>query len=488
MKTLLCSLLVIGLFQGEAEGNFLQVKGAIHVHTNFSTGSLSLEELVEEAQLKGIDTVIFAENFLLRFEYGLFPFRSLLKRVVEKPSVVRGGIGRWLQSVETAQAKFPTVILIPGVEVVPYYYWTGSLFGRDLTLHDTQKNVLAVGLDKAGDYLRIPVIGNRRVLSLQWPHLLKSALGAALVGLGIFMARAEREQKIRLKRFLVKVRKRHRIPAWLTLGFGALFLLDGLTASGFNPYRGDLGIEPYQEVIDAVESRGGMAFWSFPEARDFHQVAFGPLGTVTIRTDPHPNVLRQSQGYTGFGAVYQDNVTFTEQGGEWDQLLLEYTEGRRQRPAWGIGELGYHGPPKRLDEVLTVFLVSERSRKTILDALKSGRFYSIQPKPEYSLVLEDFSIAGNGSSESIPMGGELEAGNRPLRIRLGIGTSDNREVPFALRLIRSGKLLRVIEGTTPFSDILEEDPPARGQREFFRIELVKPHLLLSNPIFVGREA
>ena len=264
MKTLLCSLLVIGLFQGEAEGNFRQVKGAVHVHTNFSTGSLSLEELAEEAQLKGIDTVIFAENFLLRFEYGLFPFRGLLKRVVEKPSVVRGGIGRWLQSVETAQAKFPTVILIPGVEVVPHYYWTGSLFGRDLTLHDTQKNMLAVGLDKAEDYLRIPAIGNRRVLSLQWPHLLKSALGAALVGLGIFMARAEREQKIRLKRVLVKVRKRHRIPAWLTLGFGALFLIEGLTASGFNPYRGDLGIEPYQGVIirkfgiRGVIGKGGM--------------------------------------------------------------------------------------------------------------------------------------------------------------------------------------------------------------------------------------
>ena len=487
MKTLLCSLLVIGLFQGEAEGKFLQVKGAIHVHTNFSTGSLSLEELVEEAQLKGIDTVIFAENFLLRFEYGLFPFRGLLKRVAEKPSVVRGGIGRWLQSVETTQAKFPAVILIPGVEVVPYYYWTGSLFGRDLTLHDTQKNVLAVGLDKAEDYLRIPAIGNRRSLSLQWPHLLTSALGVALVGLGIFMVRAEREQKIRLKRFLVRARKRYRVPGWLALGCGALLLLEGFTASRLNPYRGDLGIEPYQGVIDAVEARGGMAFWSFPEAWDFHKVAFGPLGTVTIRTDPHPNVLLQSRGYTGLGAVYQDNVTFTEPGGEWDQLLLEYTEGHRQRPAWGIGELGYHGPPKRLDEVLTVFLVAERSRETILNALKSGRFYSVQPKPDYSLVLEDFSIAGNGSNEWTSMGGELEGGARSLQIRLGIGTSDNREVPFVLRLIRSGKLLRVIEGTTPFSSTLEEAPPDRGQREFFRIELVKPHQLLSNPIFVGRE-
>ena len=487
MRTLVCGLLVIAFFHGEAEGKFLQVKGAVHVHTNFSTGTLSLEELVEEAQLNGIDTVIFAENFLLRFEYGLFPFRGLVKRVVEKPSVLRRGIERWLQSVEAAQAKFPAVILIPGVEVVPYYYWTGSLFGRNLTLHDTQKNMLVVGLDTAMDYLRIPAIGHRRVVSLQWPNLLTLALGMALVGLGIFLVRAEREQKVRLKRFLVKVRKRYRVPGWLALCCGGLLLLEGFMTSGLNPYRGDLGMKPYQGVIDAVESKGGMAFWSFPEAWDFHEVAFGPLGTVTIRTDPHPTVLPQSHGYTGFGALYADNVTFTEPGGEWDRVLLEYTEGHRQRPAWGIGELGYHGPPKRLDEILTVFLVADRSREAVLDALKSGRFYSIQPKPDYRLVLEDFSIGGNGSSEWILMGGAVEAGDRSLRIRLGVGTNDNRQVPFVLRLVRSGKLFRVIEGMTPFSEILEVAPPDRGRREFFRIELVKPHRLLSNPIFVGRE-
>ena len=487
MRTLLSGLFVIFVLQGEAESAFLQIKGAFHVHTSFSTGALSLEELLEEAQREGIGSVIFAENFLLRYEYGLFPFRGLVKKVVEEPSVLRWGIGRWLQSVEAAQARFPNVILIPGVEVAPYYYWTGSLFRGDLTLRDAQKNVLAVGLDQAEDYLKIPAIGNGRALSLRLPHLFKSALGLALVGLGVLLVRTEREQKIRLKRFLVKVRKRYRIPGWLALGFGALLLLEGFTGSGLDPYRGDLGIEPYQRVIASVEANGGMAFWSFPEARDFRKVAFGLLGTVTIRTEPHPGVLLQSQGYTGFGAVYPDNVTFTEPGGEWDRLLLEYVEGRRGRPAWGIGELGYHGPPKRLGEALTVFLVPQRSREAILEALKLGRFYGIKRKPDYHLVLEDFSIGQKGGKELIPMGGELAAeGKGPLSIRVQIGTSDSREVPFTLRLIRSGKLSRVIQGKTPFSETLEATLPDRGRREFFRIELVKPHPLLSNPIFVRR--
>ncbi|MFQ5658737.1 MAG: hypothetical protein ACE5G5_14435, partial [Candidatus Methylomirabilales bacterium] len=487
MRALLSGLFVIFVLLGEAEGAFLQVKGAFHVHTSFSTGALSLEEVVEEARMEGIDSVIFSENFVLRYEYGLFPFRGLVKKVVEEPSVRRRGVGRWLESIEAAQARFPDVILIPGVEVVPYYYWTGSLFRGDLTMWDAQKNVLAVGLDQAEDYLEIPAIGNGRVLSVRLPHLLKSVLGLGLVGLGVLLVRKEREQKIRLKRFLVKVRKRHRVPGWLALGFGALFLVEGFTGSGLDPYRGDLGIKPYQRVIDSVEANGGMAFWSFPEARDFRKTAFGPLGTVTIQTTPHPEVLLESHGYTGFGALYPDNVTFTDPGGEWDQLLLEYTQGQRQHPAWGIGELGYHGPPKRLGEALTVFLVSQRSREAILEALKLGRFYGVKPKPDYRLVLEDFSIGQYGGKELIPMGGELAAeGKGPLSIRLRIGTSDRREVPFALRLIRSGRLLRVIEGRTPFSDTLGVAPPHRGMREFFRIELVKPHRLLSNPIFVRR--
>lgn len=488
MRVLLYGLFVIFVLRGEAEGAFLQVKGAFHVHTSFSTGTLSLEEVVEEAQLEGIDSVIFAENFLLRYEYGLFPFRGLFKKVVEDPSVLRWGIERWLQSVEAAQTRFPNVILIPGVEVVPYYYWTGSLFRGDLTLRDAQKNVLAVGLDKAEDYLKIPAVGNGRALSLRLSHLLKSAMGLALVGLGVLLVRTEREQEIKLKRFLVKVRKRYRIPGWLALGMGVLLLLEGFTGSGLDPYQGDLGIEPYQRVIDTIEAAGGMVFWSYPEARDFRKEAFGPLGTVTIRTKPHPEILLQSRGYTGFGAVYQDNVSFTEPGGEWDQLLLQYTQGHRARPAWGIGELGYHGPPKGLGDILTVFLVSQRSREEVLDAMKLGRFYSVERKPDYRLVLEDFSIGEKETGEWIPMGGEFAAeGKGPLSIRVQIGTSDSREVPFALRLIRSGRLLRVIQGRTPFAEILEATPPDRGIRDFFRIELVKPHRLLSNPIFVRRE-
>lgn len=289
-------------------------------------------------------------------------------------------------------------------------------------------------------------------------------------------------------RFTLQVQKRYRLLGWSAVGVGVLVLLDAFTSSELHPYRGNLGIAPYQRLIEYAESRGGAVFWSFPEARDFDRIGLGRLGTVLLRTEPYPDALLQSQGYTGFGALYQDRVTLTEPGRQWDQLLLEYAQGRRTRPAWGIGELGYHGPPKRLSDVLTVFLVPERSWEAILSALKEGRFYAVTPLPEYSLVLEEFSAGQDGRTGWTPMGAELRVeGRSAILIRLRVSASDGREVPFTARLIRSGRLLSVLEERTPFETVLPADPPEGETREFFRVEITKPHRLLSNPIFVRRQ-
>jgi len=487
VKPLCLALALALLLVGEVSGAYVQVKAAFHVHTRFSTGALTLEEVIEEARREGIGALILTDNLLLRFEYGLFPLRGVVKKVVEKPSIHQTGIGRYLSAIEASQVRFPDVILIPGVEVIPYYYWTGSPFKGDLALRDSQKNLLVVGLSRAEEYERIPAIGNGWVFGLGWPGLLQLALAAVAIAGGIGLLRTRRERPIRFRHFVLRAPKRYRLLGWSVLGIGALLLLDGFTASELNPYQGNVGIAPYQRVIEYAESHGGTVLWSFPEARDFGRIDMGRLGEVVVRTEPYPDALLQSRGYTGFGALYQDHVTSTEPGRQWDQLLLEYTQGRRARPAFGIGELGYHGPPKRLADVLTVFLVQERSREAILSALKAGRLYAVRPRPEYSLVLEDFSIGQEGRTGWTPIGGELEAdGSGALLIRLRVSASDGRQVPFTLRLIRSGRVISVLERRTPFEMVLTVPPPEMGSREFFRMEINTPHRLLSNPVFVRR--
>lgn len=487
MIPLLVALLTLAAFPRDARAASQPLRAAVHVHTTLSTGALTLEEVLEEARRERLDALLLADNFLVRFEYGLFPLRGLVRKVVEKPSVIRTGVDRYLQAVEAAQARFPDLVLVPGVEVIPYYYWTGSPWTGDLTQWDAQKNLLVFGLTRPAEYAGIPAVGAGGARVPGPARLAELVLAAvALVG-GTVLLRLRRERPVRLRRFTLRTVRRYRLPGAMTLGLGAALALDAVMVPEFHPYQGRLGIEPYQRVVDYAESLGGAVVWSYPEARDFGRFDVGP-GRVTVRTDPAPEVLLQSRGYTGFGAVYEDTVTFTEPGRHWDQLLREYAEGRRARPAWAIGELGYHGRDKRLGGVTTVFLAAERSRAGLLAALRAGRLYAVRSLGDYHLVLEEFAMAEDGGPDWVTMGGEVAArGAAPLRLRVRIAASDGRAVRVAGRVVRSGVIVAALEGTTPLERTLTVDPPAPGRREFVRLEVREPARLLANPIFVRRQ-
>src|SRR5207244_10419273 len=117
------------------------VTTVFHVHSDISTGSDSLESLVAQARSYGIEAIILTDNFLLRFEYGLFPLRGLIRRTVTRSSIMSPGVDRYLEPLGELNRRHPEVMVIPGVEVVPHYYWTGSVFQKDLTMHDAQKDM-----------------------------------------------------------------------------------------------------------------------------------------------------------------------------------------------------------------------------------------------------------------------------------------------------------------------------------------------------------
>ncbi|TLY45306.1 MAG: hypothetical protein E6K58_00200, partial [Nitrospirae bacterium] len=61
---------------------------ALHVHSSVSTGGLSLEQVVEQAEKLGLDAVLLSDNFLLQYEYGIWPLRGVFRRTVALPSVL----------------------------------------------------------------------------------------------------------------------------------------------------------------------------------------------------------------------------------------------------------------------------------------------------------------------------------------------------------------------------------------------------------------
>ena len=140
----------------------------VHVHSTASTGELTVEALAERAEELGLDALILTDNFSLRYEYGLWPFPGILKQHVSFPSVLEYGIERYLDEVAAAQRRHPKLIILPGVEVAPYYYWTGSILERTLTMHNAQRNLLVIGLTKPDDYRSLPASGNTSSYTFDW--------------------------------------------------------------------------------------------------------------------------------------------------------------------------------------------------------------------------------------------------------------------------------------------------------------------------------
>lgn len=455
---------------------------AFHVHSTVSTGTLSLDELAERAERLGIDAVVLTENFVLRYEYGLFPLRGSIRHTFVLPSVLDYGLERYFADVAAAQARHPKVLLVPGVEVVPYYFWTGSLVDRNLTMHNSQKNLLVLGLSKPEDYAALPVNGNQASYHYGWNSLWDLAPVALFIPAAWLWRR-----RIENTAGATVLRKRSRALA-VTLGITGGLLLVGAWPFGqpvFSAYDDRLGDRPYQAFIDAAIERGGLVVWSMPEARDFHVYPFGPLGDVTVKTDPYPEALVQTTGYTGFGGLYQDTRTIAQPGGIWDQVLRQYLIGQRSKPPFAFGEIAFHTPGSagiELDQVLTVLWVKDWTADGMIDALRQGRFYATGK----NLRLDAFHAEFHGGQRMASSGDVLDHTDaRNVTVRLSVTATDKGAHPISVTIIRSGQVVSKVAGVTPFEQQFVDDTVSPDTKNFYRVVIEGAGEILSNPVFIG---
>lgn len=135
----------------------------LHAHSQASGDELSLVELAGLAGNAKADAVILTDYFQQKISYGVWPNPKIFKLSYEKPSVEKFGFERYVNEIEDANRVTPQVFLIPGVEVTPFYWWSGSLWGKNLTAHDYQKNLLVFGLDPK-DMKVLPTVENGSLL------------------------------------------------------------------------------------------------------------------------------------------------------------------------------------------------------------------------------------------------------------------------------------------------------------------------------------
>lgn len=448
---------------------YRQISGLIDTRTTFSDGACDVDSLARLARERGFEVLFINDHDRMAMEYGLPPFRNIFKKRVELNSINRLGADGYLLAVKQARKKYPDMVLIPGSESAPFYYWTGSPLSKNLTAHDHEKRLLTVGLEKPEDYRNLPVIHNGFSTRYVKRALPRIALFLITLLIGLFLLREK--GFFRMCGIIVSV-------------VCLLGLIDAgsFHSSPFSQYEGNRGIAPYQLLIDYVNQKEGFTFWNYPETRS----GLKKMGPVLFYTPPYPDVLAESCHYTGFAAVYGDAITATEPGRQWDRVLLAYCAGKRDKPAWGIATADFHKDGvsgQRLGDFPTIFLVHRKTKADVLAALKAGRMYACQTSYPQGILLKEFSVSADGIDHKATLGEEIGLTHYP-KIHISLAFKRPVATEVKVRLIRSGKLIETFIGKLPMEIDYVDNYLKPGEKIYYRMDMTGNGILISNPVFV----
>jgi hypothetical protein len=447
----------------------------LHVHSQISDGAYSIQELAALAQQRGIDVLGISDSFLTRASYGLPPFRKLVSRTISRPGVLDFGIDSYFNVIQTAQNAVPDVLLLPGVEVTPNYYWLGSWPGQ-LELHDFDRHLLVWGITDATVLRNLPVVQNEHWVNTH--HDWWSAAGPAATWLGgiLLLAIALAARKAR--------------PLLIA---GPLFLLalcwtyDAYPFGRLaDPYSGKPNIAAAQRLIDEVADHGGLTYWSYPEAK-YPDVSISGSKMVSRA---QPQVLGMTQNYRGFEGLYGDTITITKPGALWDQLLGEYVRGERKDWPSVITGIDFHSfKPGNgwyaLDRGLSILFARNKTIAEVISALRQGRGYAtFQNSADHVLLLENYALqAAEGeaiSGETVRGAGEVDLSFALRWSPIEAGSPSDRSGE--IRIIQDGQLIDETGTVLPTTvhRRLHLDRGAHYVRVMIETGLTR---ILSNPIF-----
>jgi len=462
-----------------AEG-FLPLTGAVHVHSSdFSSGDHTLSDLVDMARKRGLDVIVLTDHDRIALSYGIPPFRHLLSLGFSRNSVLKRGARQYLDAVNKLNAENPDMILIPGIESAPFYYWTGSIFKGNLTVHGLRKHIHVIGLTNPDDIEHLPILesgfSTRYVMKL---------LPRFLLFFGIIL----------LSLVLITWKGIYKTAGRILLLLGVLGALNAhpFKSSLFDPYHGNQGAAPFQEVIDYADAHGGMTFWAHPEA-NYGVTETGPdkkilrfkIPRVFMQTEKYASDLITTHGYTGFESLYGDTIHATEPGKEWDQAWIRYCDGGRKKPVWGLCGLDFHKQGQNswsyLDRGETVFWVQEKTCEQVLNAMRNGRMYAVYQGGDSKIRLNSFSLASQDGESEIS-GGTVETRGESLNLHLSVNFSDAAQVPVRIEIIDSGKTLYTLEGKTPLN-VIQDITPSRAKGYVRAVVRADKYRIVANPIF-----
>jgi len=427
---------------------------------------------LSQAEARGLDGLLFGDHDRKSIQYGIPYVDRILRIKMGSPALLDNGAATYLSEINQIDKTDATLVLVPGVESAPFYYWTGNPLDKNLVAHNWDKHLLIIGLPNSRDYDELPTLNSgftTRYLKDDYLVFLIFLVGA-LVGLFGFMGK-----------------RRRGISLLFTLVMGLLAAnTHPFKSSPFDQYQGDQGVKPYQHLIDYADSKGALVFWNHLDTPVSEELQ-GGLIQMKTQTDSHPQDLLLTRHYTGFQAMSHTRVSAVEPGKEWDQVLKQYLDGERDRPVWGYGPNDFRCQDKngdRLGEVRTVVLTSRKNRPAMVKALSAGRMYAVkQGKGKSRLSLDSFELIDPATGKRAVMGEGLKtSGLLDLGIKLSMTEGESR-IPSQIRLIRNGQVVKKGSLNLPYEGVWKVAAPPRGGYYRLLVEVDAHNQLVSNPIF-----
>lgn len=465
-----CTLGLALLTCNPAHAKFIQLDGVVDVKTRFSDGCVNVQETAALAEQAGLDIVIFNDRVRNSIEYGVLPFKRLIKKTIAGSSILGASPGVYLSNIHEMDKRFRETILIPGADVSPFYFWTGSVLKKNLIAHNWDKRLSIIGLNSGKDFEQIPILDSN--LSTKYAVKFQNTV----IGFGLLLV-------VAIAMIIKGYYRKAAVPSAI---FMVLLIFNNhpFRSSLFDQYNGDRGIKPYQEVIDYAVSKGAMVFWDDVEASNGKR----DWGTIELETLPHPKDLLLSQNYTGFQAVADEPVTLIDPANVWDQVLMQYLRGERNHPVWGYGGndfrcVGETGPI--LGAVRSVFLVREKKRDAVMDAMRKGRMYSVRQPGPHRLSLDKFLVKDVQTGKMATMGEQLVATSFP-EISFKVHSTDGNEKRARMYLIRNGEVIRRKSVVLPYELKMIDSHVDMSAPVYYRLNVIVSPAdhLASNPIFV----
>jgi len=487
--------------------NYIRLKAGIHFDSRVSGGQYSLDELAAYISRIGLDVAIITDHDNMKVSYGIAPFKKILKYSIEENSIHSYGVEKYINHINELDKFYKNLIIIPGVEAVPFYFWEGSPFDKNLSLRNWHTHLLVFGFKDIKAYRNLPSIPNGigykkpsgknipKYISENFTHF-GIILIIFLLFLISFFSIIKKRPPPRDIAHIRRKRRKYRF-SWKALIFTVIFgfilkfeypFLPPL----FDQYHGNPGVGPFQELIDYVNKNDGIIFWAHPEVNhtELRPVKIPLLSqTISISTEAYPHLIVDATNYTGFAIFWEGMKVIGKPGGLWDLVLQEYCQGIRQKPVWSIGELDFEESNNLnlIKETNTFIFAKERSREGVYEALKAGRSYTTRSFLGNKLVLEDFSIYDRNTENSAFIGETLNlASSSPaIHIRIKwITPGNHRET---VLLYRNTKLIKKFYVSNLLDKWYIDEEPISDKMYYYRVFLgEKWCTLATNPIFVKK--